>query len=68
MPHPERPRETPDFVVADVLDLTEYSDRAIVTTVVDRQGARIRLHLTTATAELLCERIANTLERRYGKS
>ncbi|MBB6413780.1 hypothetical protein [Mesorhizobium sangaii] len=57
---------TPDFIINDVLDLAEYSDRGIVTTLVDTHGVRLRLHLTVVTSELLCERIANALERRYG--
>lgn len=36
-------------------------------TLVDAQGSRLRLHLTAATGELLCERFANALEARYGK-
>ncbi|RWD51765.1 hypothetical protein [Mesorhizobium sp.] len=64
---PKRLRETPDFIASDVLDLAEYSDRGIVTTLVDAHGVRLRLHLTVVTSELLCERIANALERRYGE-
>lgn len=60
-------REIPDFILNDVLDLAEYSDRGIVTTLVDTHGVRLRLHLTAATSELLCERIAYALERRYGE-
>ncbi|MEV8645358.1 hypothetical protein AB0V79_27265 [Mesorhizobium ciceri] len=63
----ERLREIPDFVIDDVLELAEYSDRGIVTTLVDTHGGRLRLHLTAVTSELLCERIADALERRYGK-
>ncbi|UVC15348.1 hypothetical protein [Mesorhizobium onobrychidis] len=32
---PKRLRETPDFIINDVLDLAEYSDRGVVTTLVD---------------------------------
>ncbi|MER9757931.1 hypothetical protein NKJ46_31920 [Mesorhizobium sp. M0166] len=60
-------REMPDFIINDVLDLTEYSDRGIVTTLVDKHGVRLRLHLTVVTSALLCERIASALERRYGE-
>ncbi|TPI12454.1 hypothetical protein FJW06_16970 [Mesorhizobium sp. B4-1-3] len=56
-----------DFVVHKVLDTFEYSDRGAVVTVVDPQGARIRLHVSIATGELLCEHIAEALEQRYGK-
>ncbi|MER9242927.1 hypothetical protein [Mesorhizobium sp. M0633] len=67
-PVDERPkREIPDFIINDVLDLADYSDRGIVTTLVDTHGVRLRLHLTAVTSELLCERIANALERRYGE-
>ncbi|QOF75144.1 hypothetical protein IG197_31310 (plasmid) [Aminobacter sp. SR38] len=68
--NPVRPkslRERPDFIINDVLDLAEYSDRGIVTTLVDTHGVRLRLHLTVVTSELLCERIADALERRYGE-
>lgn len=65
--HPERLREIPDFIINDVLDLAEYSDRGIVTTIVDARGVRLRLHLTVVTSELLCERIATALERRYAE-
>lgn len=64
---PKRLRETPDFIINDVLDLAEYSDRGIVTTLVDTHGVRLRLHLTVVASELLCERIANALERQYGE-
>ncbi|RVC83926.1 hypothetical protein EN745_00540 [Mesorhizobium sp. M4A.F.Ca.ET.022.05.2.1] len=64
--HPKSLREMGDFTIADVLDLAEYSDRGIVTTLVDPYGVRLRLHLTVVTSELLCERIATALERRYG--
>lgn len=64
---PQRVREIQDFVVTDVLEETGYSDRGIVMTLVDAQGSRLRLHLTAATGELLCERFANALEARYGK-
>ncbi|WP_208648494.1 hypothetical protein [Mesorhizobium hawassense] len=60
-------REMPDFIINDVLDLTECSDRGIVTTLVDKRGVRLRLHLTVVTSALLCERIASALERRYGE-
>ncbi|WP_352798524.1 hypothetical protein [Mesorhizobium sp. M0678] len=47
-PVDERPkREIPDFIINDVLDLAEYSDLGIVTTLVDTHGVRLRLHLTT---------------------
>lgn len=49
------------------LTYAEYSDRGIVTTLVDTHGVRLRLHLTVVTSELLCERIANALERQYGE-
>ncbi|UVK48506.1 hypothetical protein BPNPMPFG_007889 (plasmid) [Mesorhizobium sp. AR07] len=62
----KRLREIPDFIIDDVLELAEYSDRGIVTTLVDTHGVRLRLHLTVVTSELLCERIADALERRYG--
>ncbi|WP_206073822.1 hypothetical protein [Mesorhizobium sophorae] len=62
----ERLREISDFIIDDVLDLAEYSDRGIVTTLVDTRGECLRLHLTAVTSELLCERIADALERRYG--
>lgn len=64
---PEALREIPDFIINDVLDLAEYSDRGIVTTIVDARGVRLRLHLTVVTSELLCERIATALERRYAE-
>ncbi|MBZ9860211.1 hypothetical protein [Mesorhizobium sp. CA12] len=56
-----------DFVIHKVLDTFEYSDRGAVVTMVDPQGARIRLHVTIVTGELLCEHIAEALEQRYGK-
>ncbi|WP_136617767.1 MULTISPECIES: hypothetical protein [Mesorhizobium] len=58
--------ETIDFVVNDVLDLGGYSDSGVCVTLVDLESGRVRLHLTAVTAELLCERIADALERRYG--
>ncbi|WP_095204562.1 hypothetical protein [Mesorhizobium carmichaelinearum] len=64
---PKRLREIQDFILHDVHDLDEYSDRGIVATLVDPDGVRLRLHLTVVTSELLCERIADALERRYGK-
>lgn len=60
-------KDTPDFVIHNVLDLAEYTDRGVILTVVDAEGSRIRLHLEIGTAELLCERIADALECRYGK-
>jgi hypothetical protein len=65
MIHPEMSSETPDVIVNDVLDLAEYTDRGVVITL-RAPGGRVRLHLTTATGELLCERIADALECRYG--
>ncbi|WP_292156344.1 hypothetical protein [Mesorhizobium sp.] len=62
---PTRLRHIPDFIIEDVLDLAEFSDRGIITTLVDTNGVRLRLHLTVLTSELLCERIADALERRY---
>lgn len=62
---PKRLRKVPDFIIEDVLDLAEFSDRGIITTLVDTNGVRLRLHLTVLTSELLCERIADALERRY---
>ncbi|MCA0049368.1 hypothetical protein LB577_20875 [Mesorhizobium sp. B283B1A] len=59
--------ETADFVVNDVLDQSGQSDSGIFVELVDPERGRVRLHLTTATAELLCERIADALERRYGE-
>ncbi|TPI32712.1 hypothetical protein FJW07_20185 [Mesorhizobium sp. B3-1-9] len=56
-----------DFVIHKVLDTFEYSDRGAVITMVDPQGARIRLHVNIVTGELLCEHIAEALEQRYGK-
>lgn len=59
--------DTPDFVVQDVFNLGEYTDHGVALTIVDAEGARICLHLNISTGELLCERIADALERRYGK-
>jgi hypothetical protein len=59
-------REIPDFVVSDVAEEAEYSDQRIVVTLIDPQGRHLRLHLTLATGELLCERFADALENRYG--
>jgi hypothetical protein len=59
-------REIPDFVVSDVVEEAEYSDQSIIVTLIDPQGRLLRLHLTAATGELLCERFANALEDRYG--
>ncbi|MEI9412804.1 hypothetical protein [Mesorhizobium salmacidum] len=64
---PQRAREIQDFVVTDVPQEAGYSDRGIVITLVNIQGSRLRLHLTAAIGELLCERFANALEERYGK-
>ncbi|MCA0030909.1 hypothetical protein [Mesorhizobium sp. B263B2A] len=58
--------KTVDFVVKDVLDQPGQSDSGIFVELVDPERGHVRLHLTTATAELLCERIADALERRYG--
>ncbi|RAZ91752.1 hypothetical protein DPM33_04470 [Mesorhizobium hawassense] len=59
--------EIPNFIINEVLDFAEYFDRGIVVTLVDTHGVHLRLHLTVVTSELLCERIADALERRYGK-
>ncbi|MER9951617.1 hypothetical protein [Mesorhizobium sp. M0047] len=64
----KRSSETSDFVVTYVLRHLEYSDSGVAVSLIDTQGSRIRLHLTTVTAEMLCERIADALESRYGKS
>ncbi len=61
-----RTDETPDFIVYNVLELAEYSDHGAAVTVVDAEGRRLRLHLGISMGELLCERIANALELRYG--
>lgn len=58
--------QTPDFIVHDVLELAEYTDHGAAITIVDANGGRLRLHIGIVTGELLCERIANALERRYG--
>lgn len=63
----QTPREVPDFVVSDVAEQAEYSDQRITVTLVDPQGRHLRLHLTAATGELLCERFANALDNRYGQ-
>ncbi len=55
-----------DFIVTDVLDRTDYSDRGVIVTLVNEQLTCIRLHVTPTTAELLCERMAIALESRYG--
>ncbi|MFC3323641.1 hypothetical protein [Mesorhizobium cantuariense] len=64
---PERSREIQDFILDEVSEQAGYSDRRIVITLVDAQGIRLRLHVTAVTGELLCERIADALEYRYGK-
>lgn len=56
-----------DFVVRDVLESADYTDWGVALTLVDSEGKAIRLHLKIATGELLCERIAQALECRYGK-
>jgi hypothetical protein len=56
-----------DFIVTGVLDLTDYSDRRVIVTLVNEQLTHIRLHVTPAMAELLCERMAIALESRYGE-
>ncbi|WP_136617758.1 MULTISPECIES: hypothetical protein [Mesorhizobium] len=60
--------EAPDFIVNDVLNVAEYTDLGVVVTLVDAQGSRVRLHLKIGMGELLCERIANALECRYGEN
>ncbi len=60
-------RQAVDFIVSDVRNLADYSDRGICVTLLDRGGASIRLHLNTEMGELLCARIADALECRYGK-
>jgi EAL domain-containing protein (putative c-di-GMP-specific phosphodiesterase class I) len=60
--------EALDFIVHDVLDLAEYTDLGVVVTLVDAQAGRVRLHLKIGMGELLCERIANALECRYGEN
>ncbi len=59
--------DIPDFVVRDVLDSAEYTDRGVALILVDAKGTPLRLHLKIVTGELLCERIAQALESRYGK-
>ncbi len=67
MRNPQRTtNETPDFIVHDVLDRAEYTDHGAAVTVVDAEGRRLHLHLGIRMGELLCERIADALERRYG--
>lgn len=58
--------ETPDFIIHDVLEFAEYTDHGAAVTLVDPEGRRLRLHVGVAMGELLCERIANALEHRYG--
>lgn len=60
-------QEAVDFFVSDVGCLADYSDRGICVTLRDPEGAKIRLHLNAETSELLCTRIADALECRYGK-
>ncbi|TPI35528.1 hypothetical protein FJ414_17735 [Mesorhizobium sp. B3-1-6] len=60
------PPEVQDFVVEDVLELTDYSEYGAVVTIVDVGGRRVRLHVSIIRGELLCERIADALECRYG--
>jgi len=56
-----------DFVVCDVLESADYTDRGVALTLVDPKGKAIRLQVKIVTGELLCERIAQALESRYGK-
>ena len=58
--------ETPDFIIHDVLEPTDYTDHGVAVTLVDAVGKRLRLHLGISMGELLCERIASALECRYG--
>lgn len=59
-------KDIPDFVIHDVLDVTEYTDQRVIVTIVGAKGSLIRLHVEIGTAELLCERIAEALECLYG--
>jgi hypothetical protein len=65
--HTGSARNAADFVIHNVLDTVQYSDRGVVVTMVDPQGARLRLHITMVTGEMLCEHIADALEQRYGQ-
>ena len=58
--------DAPDFIIRDVLELAEYTDHGAAVMIVDAEGRRLRLHLGINMGELLCERIASALERRYG--
>ena len=60
-------REAVDFIVSEVGSLADYSDRGICVTVLDPEGAKIRLHLNVEISELLCAKIADALECRYGE-
>lgn len=64
----ETASERTDFIVNDVLDLAEYTDLGVVVTLVDVQAGRLRLHLRIGMGELLCSRIADALECRYGEN
>lgn len=60
------PNEAPhDFKLAAVDPGADYTDEGISITLVDVREGRMRLHLTVSTGELLCERIATALERRF---
>ncbi|MER9298790.1 hypothetical protein NKI38_20200 [Mesorhizobium sp. M0621] len=60
--------DTTAFIVNDVLDSAEYADHRFIVTVVNAPGDRLDLHLTLDLGELLCERIAEAIERRYGRA
>lgn len=62
----DEPSEVQDSVLKDVLELSAYSEYGAVVTIVDVAGRRLRLHVSIIRGELLCERIADALECRYG--
>ena len=56
----------PAFSINGALDLGEYSDCGIVTSLVDTHGVRLRLQLTAVTSQLLranCQRAGAPVRR-----
>lgn len=62
----ENQQDEHEFMVAGVEPASGQPSQDVVITLIDARGGRVRLHLSTAMAELLCERVSNALAKMRG--
>ena len=62
----KNPQDEHEFMVAGVELPPGQTSHGIAITLIDARGGRVRLHLSTDMAELLCERVSTALGKAEG--